>query len=343
MSPLVAATRTPEERGLRRDGVKLMVGSRSSGALVHSTFSRFPDFLGPDDIVVINTSATLPAAVDVVDPATGEPWVAHFSTELDGGTWVVEPRLPDGLASKPLSKSARSQEGPPRRLVRGDLEISIAGSYRGSSRLFLAHIHAPVPVVEWLTANGRPVRYGYLESAPHAGQYQNVYALEPGSAEMPSAGRPFSAEVLARLVAQGTAVAPIVLHTGVSSLESGELPYPERVKVPASTCRRVNETRRAAGRVVAVGTTVVRALESAVDPGTGLVQPLDGWTDLVVGPDHRLMAADALVTGWHEAQATHRWIVEAFAGRELLEAAYDEASRANYLLHEFGDSALFLP
>ena len=159
---------------------------------------------------------------------------------------------------------------------------------------------------------------------------------------MPSAGRPFSERVLARLVSKGVGITPIVLHTGVASLEAGETPYPERVVVPAWTAARVNATRAGGGRVVAVGTTVVRALESAADP-RGVVHPLEGWTDLVVTPERGVMVVDGLITGWHEPETSHLQMLEAIAGCEVLERSYAAAIAQGYLWHEFGDSHLLLP
>ena len=154
--------------------------------------------------------------------------------------------------------------------------------------------------------------------------YQNVYAREPGSAEMPSVGRPFTPELVTRLAAKGVALTPIVLHTGVSSLEANEHPYPEWYRVPAATAARLNDTRRDGGRVVAIGTTVVRALETVVDRNR-IVHPGEGWTDVVVTPERGATAIDGLLTGWHEPEASHIQMLEAVAGRDVLEVAYAAA------------------
>jgi len=194
-------------------------------------------------------------------------------------------------------------------------------------------------VLNYLAEHGRPIRYGYVAREWPLAAYQNVYALEPGSAEMASAGRPFTAELITRLVASGVQVAPITLHTGVSSPERGEPPYPERYRVPESTARLVNA---ASGRVIAVGTTVVRALETVVAPD-GTVRAGAGWTRLVVGPERGLRAIDGLITGWHEPEASHLELLRAAAGDELLDRAYRAALAEGYLWHEFGDSHLVLP
>ena len=159
---------------------------------------------------------------------------------------------------------------------------------------------------------------------------------------MPSAGRPLTTDIVTRLVAKGVGVTPVVLHTGVASLGSDELPYPERVKVPGWTANRVNDTHRNGGRVVAVGTTVVRALESAADADRTL-HPVDGWTDLVVTPDRGIQVVDGMLTGWHEPEASHLLMLEAVAGRDLLADSYRAGLDAGYLWHEFGDSHLILP
>ena len=184
--------------------------------------------------------------------------------------------------------------------------------------------------------HGRPIRYGYVERPWPIDLYQNVYATEPGSAEMPSAGRPFTPEVITRLVAKGVGVTPLVLHTGVASLEADELPYPERVRVPESTAERVNAAHRGGHRVIAVGTTVVRALETSVGDD-GCAHPYDGWTDLVISPDHGVQITDGMLTGWHEPESSHLLMLEAIAGHQALEDSYAAAVTQGYRWHEFGD------
>jgi S-adenosylmethionine:tRNA ribosyltransferase-isomerase len=172
--------------------------------------------------------------------------------------------------------------------------------------------------------------------------YRTVYATEEGSAEMPSAGRAFTPEIVTRLVAAGVGVAPVVLHSGVSSPEAHEPPIPEWFRVPAATARWVNATRGDGSAVVAVGTTVVRALETVTD-GRGAAHPGEGWTELVVGPERGVRVIDGLLTGWHEPEASHLRLLEAVAGRELLLRSYREALAHRYLWHEFGDLHLVLP
>jgi S-adenosylmethionine:tRNA ribosyltransferase-isomerase len=199
-----------------------------------------------------------------------------------------------------------------------------------------------VDLAATMAARGRPIRYQYVPRDWPLESYQTVFATEQGSAEMPSAARPFTASIVTRLVSNGVAVAPITLHTGVSSLEAGERPYAERYRVPASTAALANAIHRGGGHVVAIGTTVVRALETVTDRA-GTVHPGEGWTDLVVTPGRGVRAVDGLLTGWHEPEATHLAMLEAVAGRDPLIVAYESAFAAGYRWHEFGDSHLILP
>jgi S-adenosylmethionine:tRNA ribosyltransferase-isomerase len=327
LPPAREAHEPPEARGVTRDSVRMLVARRGAEELTHSTFTLLPRFLDEGDLVVINTSGTLPAALEAVTPG-GDRLTLHLSSEVAETLWVVEPRgsaEPEGLLT--LGEGATAE---------------LLEPYRGSRRLWLARLDLPVPVRTWLAANGRPVRYGYVDRAWPLSAYQNVYATEHGSAEMPSAGRPFTHELITRLVAKGVGVTPLVLHTGVASLEADELPYPERYRVLPTTADRVNATRRAGGRVIAIGTTVVRALESAAD-ANGITHAVEGWTEHVVTPELGVRVVDGLLTGWHEPEASHLLMLEAIAGRRLLELSYEAALGGEYLWHEFGDVHLILP
>jgi len=266
------AAEPPERRGLARDQVRLLVADGRTGRLEHSRFDRLPDFLEPGDLVVVNNSQTIAAELD----GTGEgnwPMVLHVATRLDDGSWVVELRTaPDAaepiLTAKP-GQLFRFHAGTGGVLLRLLEPYPAAGHDSGpggvGNRLWRARIDSPVPFERWLAWNGRPIGYGYLSGRWPLADYQTVFGLVPGSAEMPSAGRPFTAELVTRLVSAGVLIAPITLHTGVSSQEAGEGPQPERFEVPATTARLVNDVRCSGGRVIAVGTTVTRALESAAD------------------------------------------------------------------------------
>ena len=337
-----AAHEPPEARCVSRDNVRMMV-SRGTDSPIHSTFRSLPEFLSAGDLVVVNTSATVPAAIDAV-LTDGTALVLHISTELPGGLWMVEPRqLIAGGATEPL----RLEPDTTRARLNGGIEIDLLRPAPGSARLWLAALtdgdaDGNTDLAAALHEHGRPIRYRYVDRDWPIEAYQTVFADRPGSAEMPSAARPFSDALVTALVRRGIALAPITLHTGVSSLEGRELPYPERFEVPVATAAAVNATHAAGGRIIAVGTTVVRALESAVDY-SGTVHPAEGWTDTVITPERGVRAVDGLITGWHEPEATHLAMLEAVAGRPALVDAYAEGFAAGYLWHEFGDSHLLLP
>ena len=338
MSELVLAAppgarEPPEARGVDRADVAMLVASRHDGALVHARFRELRRFLVPGDLLVVNTSATLPAAL----PARlGERAIElHLSTPVGDGSWAVELRTADLLPLKRPPIGTRLE-------LPGGAHAELVAAYLGSDRLGLARLSFGEPVDRYLRRHGRPIRYGYVGREWPIDAYQTAFAREPGSAEMPSAGRPFSAELVTELVAGGVLVAPVTLHTGVSSLERGESPYPERYRVPAATARLVNAVHDWGGRVISVGTTVVRALET-VTGADGVVAPGEGSTNLVVTPRHGLRAIDGLLTGWHEPASSHRELLEAAVGAELLERSYEAARARGYLFHEFGDAHLILP
>jgi S-adenosylmethionine:tRNA ribosyltransferase-isomerase len=325
----------------RRDGVRLVVGHRASGLVRHTAFRALPELLRAGDVLLVNTSRTLPAAVDA--RLGDERVVVHFSTLLDDGRWAVELRDRDGRGT------TRPRAGGPEGAV-----LELPGGQRltlrepltpGADRLWLGTASVVDPV-RFLYRHGRPIRYAYTAHDQPLSAYQTVFSVPApdglGSAEMPSAGRPFTTALVTALVSRGVQVAPLTLHTGVASAESHEPPYPERFTVPPSTAGLVNAAKAAGGRVVAVGTTAVRALESATDE-QGVVRGARGWTDLVVTEERGVRAVDGLLTGLHEPQASHLLMLAAVAGGPLLDEVYAEAVRHRYRWHEFGDVNLLLP
>ncbi|NUW33606.1 S-adenosylmethionine:tRNA ribosyltransferase-isomerase [Nonomuraea sp. SMC257] len=322
----LSAHEPPEARGLARDGVRLLV-SRGDDEPAHHRFTDLPSLLAPGDLVVVNNSATLPAAVRL------DRLAVHFSTAREDGTWLVELRRRTRAASEPYAGGEPGEWLP----LPGGATLRLLG--RETPRLWRARLDRDVEA--YLREHGMPIRYSYVAEDWPIDAYQTVFATVPGSAEMPSAGRPFSAEVVTALVARGVRIAPVTLHTGVASPEKDEPPYAERYEVPAPTARLVNLTRRDGGRVVAAGTTVVRALETAVDAG-GRVTESAGWTSRVVTPDDGVRVVTGLLTGLHEPRSSHLMMLSAVAGRTALARAYEAALREGYLWHEFGDSHLLL-
>ncbi len=334
---VLEAREPPEERGLARDQVRLLVARRGTESIDHERFDRLDQLLSPGDLLVVNVSATVPAAIGA-RRKDGEPVRLHFAMpapQLADGWWIVELRTRDG--SGPLRAGAPEQLE-----LDGGASVELVAPYASGARLSLARFGGPGSVLDHLHLHGQPIRYGYVPARWPLGAYQNVYARTPGSAEMASAGRPFSHRLITRLAARGILIAPITLHAGVSSPERHEPPLPERFEVPAETARLIGAVHGWGGRVVAVGTTVVRALESVAGPD-GSIEAGNGWTSLVITPQRGLWLVDGLITGWHEPEASHLDMLEASAGNSLLGRSYEAALEAGYLWHEFGDSHLVLP
>ncbi|MFB7905852.1 S-adenosylmethionine:tRNA ribosyltransferase-isomerase [Kitasatospora sp. NPDC056076] len=341
--PSELSARAPAEaRGTARDGVRMLVGRRDTGAVEHHRFTELPEVLRPGDLLVVNNSATVPAALPGRLP-DGTPVALHLSSAQPDrqGSYLVELRrsVPGAAAAYYPPEESPARPGLRVALPAGGGAVLVQPF---TARLWYAELSLPAPLLSYLDRHGRAIRYGYVDRDWPIEAYRTVFATVPGSSEMPSAARPFTPDSVARLAGRGVLVAPVTLHTGVASPEAHEAPYAERFHVPAATARLVGHVRAEGGRVVAVGTTVVRALESAVAPD-GTLQEADGWTELVITPERGVRAVDGLLTGWHEPRASHLLMLAAVAGRPLLAACYRAAVQQHYLWHEFGDVNLLLP
>jgi len=328
LPPELEAREPPEVRGLTRDGVRLLVSTRSTDAIEHAYFRDLIRFVHPGDLLVVNASRTLPAAL-TAHQLNGTEVVVHFSTHLPSGFWVVEPRQRAMRSGETLTLPAGGR-------------ITLLAPYFRSARLWVASVELPSLIQDYLTRWGKPIAYSYMRQSWPIEFYQTVYAHEPGSAEMPSAGRAFTAELIARLVGMGVLFARVILHAGVASMEDGEPLCEEYHRVPPETAATVTGIRRLGGRVIAVGTTVIRALESATD-ADGVVSPAEGWTNLVLSPARGVRVVDGLITGFHEPRSTHLGMLAAVAGEAHVQRVYQAALAEGYLWHEFGDLHLILP
>ncbi len=331
----------PEARGLPRDGIRMLVSRGSSGEISHHGFRDLPGLLLPGDLLVVNTTATLPAQV-----RAARGLAVHFSSPRPDGAWLVELRQVKDKISMP------NGHGSPGQLISlpGGAVLTLEG--KATARLWRARLS--VAVVPYLLRYGIPIRYSYVRRDWPLPYYQTVFARELGSAEMASASRPFTPSVVTQLVTRGVLIAPLTLHAGVSSLEADEDPYPEPYDVPPATARLVNHVRAEGGRIIAAGTTVVRALETAAlaagqerpgapGRGDGPVAASAGWTSHVVTPESGVKVVDGLLTGLHEPRSSHLRMLAAFAGPALLSRCYEAAIGSGYLWHEFGDVHLLLP
>lgn len=332
LPPALEAHEPPEARGRARDDVRLLVGRRGDAEVGHHAFRELPGLLDAGDLLVVNTSATLPAAVRL------DRLTVHFSTPLRDvpGVWLVELRLRAGKATKPYSGGCPGEWFP----LPGGATLTLIR--RHTDRLWQARLNADV--VPYLLRYGVPIRYSYVPRDWPVDAYQSVFATDrrAGGAEMPSASRPFTPELVTRLVSKGVLMAPLTLHTGVASPEAHEPPYAERYEVPAATADLVNHVHGRGGQVIAVGTTVVRALET-VTAADGTVRAGTGWTEHIVTPEAGVRAVDGLLTGLHEPRSSHLMMLTAIAGPELLNRTYEQAIAEGYLWHEFGDLNLLLP
>jgi len=346
LPPELEADAPPEARGLARDEVRLLVSQQSTNQMAHTQFRQIGQFLDAGDLLVINTSGTMNAALHATR-SDGTLLELHLSTRLPADLWTVELRSYHEHTTKPFY-GARTGEV---LQLEGSAQVILHRPYLltnadpSPSRLWLATLQLPTaePALQpYLTRYGFPIRYGYVKDQWPLEYYQTIYATEVGSAEMPSAGRAFTPALITQLVAQGVQIAPLLLHTGVASLENHEPPYEEFYRVPSETARLVNQTKAAGKRVIAVGTTVIRALETVVD-ASGTVHPGEGWTRVIVTPQRGIRSVHALLTGLHEPQASHLLMLEALASREYLKKAYQAALAQGYLWHEFGDLHLLLP
>jgi S-adenosylmethionine:tRNA ribosyltransferase-isomerase len=333
----------PEARGLERDEVRLMVSHISTNKVEHTRFRQIGDFLEPGDVLVINTSGTLNAAL----PATrfdGTHLELHLSTRLSANRWVVEMRAYQDNREKTTTPFNSIHQGESFKLPAG-ANVTFHAPYapgNAVSRLWVATLNLPVSLHDYLDQHGFPIRYNYVKEGWPLSYYQTVFATEMGSAEMPSAGRAFTPELLTRLIARGIQIAPLLLHTGVASTEHNEPVYEEYYRVAESTARLVNAAHLAHQRVIAVGTTVVRALETVTD-SNGVTHPGEGWTDILITPQRGIRAVNGMLTGLHEPLSTHLAMLETLTGRAHLEITYREALKEGYLWHEFGDLHLILP
>lgn len=347
LPPELEASEPPEARGLTRDQVRLLVSYRHDDVLKHTQFRNLGDYLQPGDVVVINISGTLNAALTATLEGHSTAFELHLSTHLPADLWVVEVREACDGVTKPYYTA---QSGDVYHLPGGATAVLLTPynaaerlpTGMGKTRLWIAVLTLPLPYLAYLETYGFPIRYSYVHQGWDSRYYQTVYASEMGSAEMPSAGRAFTPELLTRLVAQGVQIVPLILHTGVASLEDHEAPYEEYYRVPATTAQALNQARAAGRRIIAVGTTVVRALETVMDDD-GVTHPGEGWTGVIITPERGIRAVNGLLTGLHEPKATHLAMLEALANREHLRLAYQAALTEGYLWHEFGDLHLILP
>lgn len=335
----LACPKPTEERNLSRDEVRLLV-TTGNGQTDHTTFKHFDRYLQQGDVLVVNTSATIAAALPITLP-NRRKGVIHLSNQLNAREWLIEIREIIG------NRTVRWKGGKSGMLfpLSAAADVALKQRYYKNQQwldLWIAEFSTNQPPKDYLEAHARPIQYEKLDTLyPHS-YYQTFFSFHPGSSEMPSAGRGFTADLIERLLKKGVVLAPILLHTGVSSLEENETPYPEYMEISPVSASILNTAKSQNRRIIAVGTTAVRAIESAVNE-EGKVLPYQGNTELFIDESYEMKVADALLTGFHEPRASHLNMLQAIAGADHIERAYQAAIAANYYWHQFGDLHLILP
>jgi S-adenosylmethionine:tRNA ribosyltransferase-isomerase len=343
LPPELSAKEPPERRGIRRDQVRLMVIDRATRKIEHTRFDNIDNYLRRGDLLVFNSSRTLPASMRGCEcsESHGPCMEVRLAERLPDDSWLAlllcEKGDPFGCGLRPQMRIQFSEE----------LAATVMDRNVRIPRLWrLRFTKSGTELVDLIYRLGKPIRYEYVSAPWDLDYYQTVYAKEPGSAEMPSAGRAFSWKLLLDLKRRGIDSAYLVLHTGLSAYMDDELDAQHPVSeeeyfVGATAADKINRTRQSGGRIIAVGTTVVRALESIVDDN-GRVSEAHGYTQLKIDNLHQLKAVDGLLTGLHEPQASHLDLLSAFLPPKQIRAAYEEAIARKYLWHEFGDLNLIL-
>ncbi len=332
-----------EERGIARDKVRLMVSNRLTDKVEHTLFRNMLYYLEEGDVLVVNTSGTLKAALEA-QHSDGTLLRIHFSTKKSNDQWIVELRKVVGTETKRFIGGKKEEK---LQLTTGG-QLILKAPYYPSNNVHSSHLQLwevgldiEGTLEEYLDRYGMPIRYNHVKTTYPQSYYQTIFAKEMGSAEMPSAGRAFTPQLVTDLIAKGVQILPIVLHTGVASLEVDEKPYQEYYRVPEHTATALNLARQQNRRIIGVGTTVVRALETVTNQN-GVSHSGEGWTDVFITPQRGIFAVNGLLTGFHEPKASHLLMLEALAGRSHIEITYQSAIEEAYQWHEFGDLHLIV-
>jgi S-adenosylmethionine:tRNA ribosyltransferase-isomerase len=335
----LACPQPTEERELLRDEVRLLV-TTGSRKISHSQFRYLPSYINPGDMLVVNTSATVPSALPLTLPG-GNKGVIHLSNQITSHQWLLEIRA---MAGNKTVRWKSGKKGMVFSLPDG-ATVTLEERFYNNSQLldlWVGTLNLTQPVESYLAKYGFPIQYEKLDHRYPLAYYQTFFSFHPGSAEMPSAGRGFTPQLVEKILKKGVVFAPILLHTGVSSLEENEAPYPEYMEISPLSASIINGAKSQGNRIIAVGTTAIRAIESATD-SDGMLQPYRGHTSLFIDESYRLKITDALLTGFHEPRASHLHMLQALAGFEHLEFAYRAAVESDYYWHQFGDLHLILP
>ena len=336
---LLACPEPTELRNIARDDVRLLV-TKGDGSVDHSFFNRFSENLQAGDVLVVNTSATQAAAFPI-EISKGRKGMVHFSTQINHEEWLVEIREIKG------NKTIRWKDGAENEVFnlpnKGTIKLkSKFYENRDLLHLWTVEVNIDQDIQSYMQMYGQPIKYENLDKAYPLDYYQTYFSYQPGSSEMPSAGRGFTSLLVNKLLEKGIELVPVLLHTGVSSLEENEAPYPEYMELSPASAKIINKAKRTGRRIVAVGTTAVRAVESATNI-QGEVVPYKGNTSLYIQNEYKMRTINAMLTGFHEPKASHLNMLQSLAGADHIDEAYNAAIDNNYYWHQFGDLHLILP
>ncbi len=327
------ASLPPERRGIRRDQVRMMVLERETGHVSHDRFFQLENYLNSGDVLVLNNSRTIPAAfkADWVrgGKVIGSDVELRLARKRTGAVWEV-------LSTQPNVKQGDFFK------ISASLEAKVVGEVFKSPLLIMQFSLQGEEFYDAIYSVGYPVRYEYIKIPWQLDYYQTVFASQPGSIEMPSAGRAFSWEILMKLQEKGVKVVYLQLHTGLSYLLDDQNPHSpeelyEEYSISQEAMDEIWKAKAEGGKIIAGGTTAVRALETAAAKSL-----LNGWTNLYVTSEYQLQLVDGIITGFHEPKASHLDMLSAFVNEAALFKAYTAAIEKHYLWHEFGDINLII-
>ncbi|RHW42059.1 S-adenosylmethionine:tRNA ribosyltransferase-isomerase [Neobacillus notoginsengisoli] len=324
------ASAPPERRGVRRDHVRMMVLSKETGHACHDQFYHLDRYLASGDVLVLNNSRTIPAILKGRAASTSLELEIRLARKIDDRRWHALLVSTEGVKEGETIVFSAQLQGVVEKTT-PDSPLSMIRFSKSGTSLF-----------NEIYSIGEPVRYEYIEDPWDLDYYQTVFASHPGSVEMPSAGRAFTWEMLFKLRKKGVKITFIQLHTGLSYFLNDRWDHhpsknTEQYIVPTESWNEIISAKLSGKRVIAAGTTVVRALETAIE-----TNELSGWTNLYIHPGYQLKVADGILTGLHEPEASHLAMLSAFISQEKLCQAYQEAVEEKYLWHEFGDMNLIL-
>ncbi len=335
---LIAQDPTPN-----RGDSRMMIVNRASGRIDHASVRDLPDYLRAGDAIVVNDSKVIPARLVGFREKTRGRWEGLFLREENGVAELICKSR--GYIQPGESIVLRDPEGREQQRL-----IVVAGSERGH---VLLKPEPELPWLELLESNGRVPLPPYIRdgqmNALDKDRYQTIYARTPGSVAAPTAGLHLTAELIQRIRAAGVALVSVTLHVGLGTFRPIQVTrlaehkmHTEFAQITEPVVKRLSSCRSEGGRIVAIGTTSARTLETSVQHGHGSIVPWSGQTDIFIKPGHRFGGVDALLTNFHLPRSSLMVLVSAFAGHALIMEAYRKAIEQQYRFYSYGDCMIII-